>query len=126
SPRPSPLTPTSSPAAASSSRVGRSWSSSSRRRATAGSARRSRPERRPSERPMEPTATIAPALPRSIEEIRAEFPILAREIHGRPLAYLDNGATAEKPLAVIETLDRYWREQNANVHRGGQRPADER
>jgi cysteine desulfurase / selenocysteine lyase len=67
---------------------------------------------------MEPTATIAPALPRSLEEIRAEFPILAREIHGRPLAYLDNGATAEKPLAVIETLDRYWREQNANVHRG--------
>jgi cysteine desulfurase / selenocysteine lyase len=67
---------------------------------------------------MEPTATTAPTLPRSIEEIRAEFPILAREIHGQPLAYLDNGATAEKPLAVIETLDRYWREQNANVHRG--------
>jgi cysteine desulfurase/selenocysteine lyase len=66
---------------------------------------------------MEPTTT-ALALPRSIEEIRAEFPILARQIHGRPLAYLDNGATAEKPLAVIETLDRYWREQNANVHRG--------
>jgi len=67
---------------------------------------------------MEPTATTAPALPRSIDQIRAEFPILAREIHGQPLAYLDNGATAEKPLAVIETLDRYWREQNANVHRG--------
>jgi cysteine desulfurase/selenocysteine lyase len=64
------------------------------------------------------TATTAPALPRSVEEIRAEFPILSREIHGRPLAYLDNGATAQKPLAVIETLDRYWREQNANVHRG--------
>ena len=67
---------------------------------------------------MEPTATTAPALPRSIEEIRDEFPILARQIHGHPLAYLDNGATAEKPLAVIETLDRYWREHNANVHRG--------
>jgi cysteine desulfurase / selenocysteine lyase len=67
---------------------------------------------------MEPTATTAPSLPRSIEEIRAEFPILRREIHGRPLAYLDNGATAQKPLAVIEALDRYWREQNANVHRG--------
>jgi cysteine desulfurase / selenocysteine lyase len=67
---------------------------------------------------MEPTATTALTLPRSIEEIRAEFPILGREIHGRPLAYLDNGATAQKPLAVIETLDRYWREQNANVHRG--------
>jgi cysteine desulfurase/selenocysteine lyase len=67
---------------------------------------------------MEPTATAAPALPRSLEQIRAEFPILAREVNGHPLAYLDNGATAQKPLAVIETLDRYWREQNANVHRG--------
>ncbi|HEX6587064.1 MAG TPA: cysteine desulfurase [Solirubrobacterales bacterium] len=67
---------------------------------------------------MEPTATTSPALPRSLEELRAEFPILAREVHGRPLAYLDNGATSQKPLAVIETLDRYWREQNANVHRG--------
>jgi len=67
---------------------------------------------------MEPTATTAPALSRSLEQIRAEFPILTREIHGRPLVYLDNGATSEKPLAVIETLDRYWREQNANVHRG--------
>jgi cysteine desulfurase/selenocysteine lyase len=66
---------------------------------------------------MEPTATAA-TLPRSIEEIRAEFPILAREVHGQPLSYLDNGATAQKPLAVIEALDRYWREQNANVHRG--------
>jgi cysteine desulfurase/selenocysteine lyase len=67
---------------------------------------------------MEPTATTAPSLPRSIDEIRAEFPILAREVHGEPLAYLDNGATAQKPLAVIDTLGRYWREHNANVHRG--------
>jgi cysteine desulfurase / selenocysteine lyase len=67
---------------------------------------------------MEPTATTAPALPRSLEEIRAEFPILQREIHGEPLAYLDNGATSQKPLAVIEALDRYWRFENANVHRG--------
>jgi cysteine desulfurase/selenocysteine lyase len=67
---------------------------------------------------MEPTATTAPSLPRSIEEIRSEFPILARQIHGEPLAYLDNGATAQKPLAVIDALDRYWREHNANVHRG--------
>ena len=67
---------------------------------------------------MEPTATTAPSLPRSIEEIRAEFPILTRRVHGESLAYLDNGATAQKPLAVIDTLDRYWREHNANVHRG--------
>jgi cysteine desulfurase/selenocysteine lyase len=66
---------------------------------------------------VEPTAT-APALPRALDQIRAEFPILARPIHGEPLAYLDNGATSQKPLAVIEALDRYWREQNANVHRG--------
>jgi cysteine desulfurase / selenocysteine lyase len=67
---------------------------------------------------MEPTATTAPALPRSLEEVRAEFPILQREIHGEPLAYLDNGATSQKPLAVIEALDHYWRFENANVHRG--------
>jgi cysteine desulfurase / selenocysteine lyase len=63
-------------------------------------------------------ATTTAALPRSIEQIRAEFPILTREIHGKPIAYLDNGATAQKPLAVIESLDRYWRKENANVHRG--------
>jgi len=60
----------------------------------------------------------SPTLSRSIEEIRSEFPILERQVHGQRLAYLDNGATAQKPLAVIDTLDRYWREKNANVHRG--------
>jgi len=53
-----------------------------------------------------------------IEAIRAEFPILERRVHGRRLAYLDNGATAQKPTVVIEALDRFWREHNANVHRG--------
>lgn len=53
-----------------------------------------------------------------IEKIRGEFPILAREVYGRPLVYLDNGATAQKPLAVIETVDRLHRELNANIHRG--------
>jgi cysteine desulfurase / selenocysteine lyase len=66
---------------------------------------------------MEPTAT-APTLPRALDEIRAEFPVLSRNVHGEPLAYLDNGATSQKPLAVIETLDRFLREHNANVHRG--------
>jgi cysteine desulfurase / selenocysteine lyase len=64
------------------------------------------------------TATSSPTLPRSLAEIRAEFPILAREVHGQPIAYLDNGATAQKPLAVLEALDRFNRESNANVHRG--------
>jgi cysteine desulfurase / selenocysteine lyase len=67
---------------------------------------------------MKPVATAAPALPRSLEEIRAEFPILAREVNGQPVAYLDNGATAQKPLAVLEALDRFNRHSNANVHRG--------
>jgi cysteine desulfurase / selenocysteine lyase len=67
---------------------------------------------------MEPTATTAPALPRPLEEVRAEFPILTRQVHGKPVAYLDNGATSQKPLAVIDALDDYWRERNANVHRG--------
>jgi len=69
---------------------------------------------------MEATAPAAPspALARSIEEIRGEFPILARSVHGKRIAYLDSGATAQKPLAVIEALDRFWRHDNANVHRG--------
>jgi cysteine desulfurase / selenocysteine lyase len=68
---------------------------------------------------MKPVATApSPTLPRSIEQIRAEFPILGREIHGQPLVYLDNGATAQKPLAVLEALDQFNRQSNANVHRG--------
>jgi cysteine desulfurase / selenocysteine lyase len=68
---------------------------------------------------MKPVATVpSPTLPRSIEQIRAEFPILGRQIHGQPLVYLDNGATAQKPLAVLEALDRFNRQSNANVHRG--------
>lgn len=53
-----------------------------------------------------------------VEKIRAEFPILAREVYGKPLVYLDNGATAQKPLAVIETVDYLQRGLNANIHRG--------
>jgi cysteine desulfurase/selenocysteine lyase len=67
---------------------------------------------------MEPTTTTAPSLPRSIEEIRSEFPILEREVNGKPVAYLDNGATAQKPLAVLDSLDEFLRRHNANVHRG--------
>lgn len=53
-----------------------------------------------------------------VEKIRTDFPLLARQVHGKPLAYLDNGATAQKPRCVIETTDRLHREMNANVHRG--------
>jgi cysteine desulfurase / selenocysteine lyase len=71
-----------------------------------------------------PPATNPPArLP--LEEIRGQFPLLARRQDGLPLAYLDNGATSQKPLAMIEALDRFWREQNANVHRGVYRLSEE-
>lgn len=54
----------------------------------------------------------------SVQDIRDQFPILSREVKGKPLTYLDNGATAQTPRAVIELMDRYYREFNANVHRG--------
>jgi cysteine desulfurase/selenocysteine lyase len=69
-------------------------------------------------------STPSPTLP-PLKELRSEFPILAREQDGKPIAYLDNGATSQKPLAMIEALDRYWREQNANVHRGVYRLSEE-
>ncbi len=50
--------------------------------------------------------------------VREDFPILERTFDGRRLAYLDSGATAQKPTVVIEAIDRYYREHNANVHRG--------
>jgi cysteine desulfurase / selenocysteine lyase len=50
--------------------------------------------------------------------IRADFPILQLRVHGRPLVYLDNAATTQKPQAVIDRLSRYYREENANIHRG--------
>ncbi len=51
-------------------------------------------------------------------QIRAQFPILDQTENGQPLVYLDNGATSQKPLCVIEAIDTYYRVQNANVHRG--------
>ena len=53
-----------------------------------------------------------------VEQIRKEFPLLSREVYGRPLVYLDSGATAQKPEVVIRTVDRLHRELNANIHRG--------
>lgn len=53
-----------------------------------------------------------------IQEIRAQFPILKEMVHGHPLAYLDNGASSQKPSAVTGTLERYYATQHANVHRG--------
>ena len=64
-----------------------------------------------------------------VEQIRAEFPILSTQVNGKPLVYLDNAATTQKPRAVIDSLVRYYETVNANVHRGvhtlSQRATDE-
>jgi cysteine desulfurase/selenocysteine lyase len=66
------------------------------------------------------TALPSAALPDAFDvaRVRRDFPILDQAIHGRPLVYLDNAATAQKPRAVLEAMDHYYRESNANVHRG--------
>ena len=53
-----------------------------------------------------------------VERIRRDFPILQRQVHGRPLVYLDNAATTQKPHQVLRAIARYYTEDNANVHRG--------
>jgi cysteine desulfurase/selenocysteine lyase len=57
-------------------------------------------------------------LPRSIDEIRSEFPILSVKANGKPLVYLDNAATTQKPVQVLRVMDEMYRTANANVHRG--------
>ncbi|HEY7615176.1 MAG TPA: cysteine desulfurase, partial [Terriglobales bacterium] len=65
-------------------------------------------------------------LPYDVEAIRADFPILQQEHHaGVPLIYLDNAASSQKPLKVIEALDDYYRRYNANVHRGVHKLSEE-
>jgi cysteine desulfurase/selenocysteine lyase len=59
------------------------------------------------------------------ERLREEFPILARTVHGKPLVYLDNAATSQRPNAVVEAVSRFSRESNANVHRGVHRLSQE-
>ncbi len=53
-----------------------------------------------------------------LERVRSDFPILSREVNGHPLVYLDSAATTQKPTAVLDAMDAYYRESNANVHRG--------
>ena len=53
-----------------------------------------------------------------VRSIRRDFPILKREVHGKPLVYLDNAATSQKPVQVIAEITRYYRDTNANIHRG--------
>ncbi len=54
----------------------------------------------------------------NVEDIRDQFPILSQKINGRELIYFDNAATSQKPQAVIEAIDSYYRKENANIHRG--------
>ncbi|MGH8441839.1 MAG: aminotransferase class V-fold PLP-dependent enzyme, partial [Nevskiaceae bacterium] len=53
-----------------------------------------------------------------VERLRQDFPILQRSVHGRPLVYLDNAATSQKPRSVIDCEAHYYAETNANIHRG--------
>ncbi|MBU0780275.1 MAG: aminotransferase class V-fold PLP-dependent enzyme, partial [Alphaproteobacteria bacterium] len=53
-----------------------------------------------------------------VDAIRAQFPILSREVNGKPLVYLDNGASAQKPRAVIDAMTHMYEHEYANVHRG--------
>jgi cysteine desulfurase/selenocysteine lyase len=71
--------------------------------------------------------TTAPKIPRAasalvngfnVEKVRSDFPILHQKVHGKPLVYLDNAATTQKPLAVIEAIEHYYRYDNSNIHRG--------
>src|ERR1700730_3072642 len=75
------------------------------------------------------TAPLLPRLPRGwglrpafdVSRIRADFPILKETIHGKPLIYFDNGATTQKPQAVLDAIASYYETKNANVHRGAHR-----
>lgn len=59
-----------------------------------------------------------PERPFDVLEIRKDFPILQRKVHGKPLVYFDNAATSQKPQAVIDAIDRYYSTKNSNIHRG--------
>jgi cysteine desulfurase/selenocysteine lyase len=72
-------------------------------------------------RPSAPSARIDPvaaSVPFDVARIRADFPILRRQVRGKPLVYLDNAATTQKPQAVLDALVHYYTDINANVHRG--------
>jgi cysteine desulfurase/selenocysteine lyase len=60
--------------------------------------------------------TSSPAL--DVSKVRADFPILQRMVHGKPLVYLDTAASAQRPLAVMDAIDGFYRHHNANIHRG--------
>lgn len=68
---------------------------------------------------MTPTPPpVPPETAFDVEALRAQFPVLARSVHGKPLVYLDNAATKHKPRCVIDAVARFYEHSNANVHRG--------
>ena len=69
--------------------------------------------------------TEVPSATLDVERIRQDFPILQRVIRGKPLVYLDNAATTQKPRPVLDALARYYAEGNANIHRGVYRLSEE-
>jgi cysteine desulfurase/selenocysteine lyase len=64
-----------------------------------------------------PRVAGKPASPFDAHKVRADFPVLAQQVHGKPLVYLDNAATSQKPRAVLEAVHHYYEADNANVHR---------
>jgi cysteine desulfurase/selenocysteine lyase len=67
---------------------------------------------------MNNAAAVQQTLKFDVDAIRREFPVLARMVHGKPLAFLDNGASAQRPNSVIAAVDDYERHHHANIHRG--------
>jgi len=65
---------------------------------------------------MTAAAKITPAF--DVEKVRADFPILSRQVYGKPLVYLDSGASAQKPRQVLDAMTRFAETDYANVHRG--------
>ena len=84
-----------------------------RRGSGAATARPSRPTRGRAAPPLR-----RPAAPLDVARIREDFPILRQRIRGKPLVYLDNAATSQKPQAVIDAVTRFYTAENANIHRG--------
>jgi cysteine desulfurase / selenocysteine lyase len=62
--------------------------------------------------------TVPAPLPFDVDTVRQDFPVLSQQVHGKPLAYLDNAASAQRPVQVIEAVAEYYRRDHANVHRG--------
>ena len=63
-------------------------------------------------------AVSAVAAPFDAERVRADFPILAQQVNGHPLIYLDSAASGQRPLAVLRAVERYETHHHSNVHRG--------